>query len=96
MGELSRRLLVTSGNVTGLVERLAKEGLVVREVDAADRRVYRVLLTARGQALFDGHGRGARNMGRGTGRRDWSPGRLDAGARGLMDAWRRRLAGAAR
>lgn len=52
MGSLTRRLLVSGGNVTGVVDRLEKEGLVAREVDAADRRVYRVALTASGRAMF--------------------------------------------
>lgn len=52
MGALTRRLFVSGGNVTGLVDRLEKEGLVAREVDAADRRIYRVALTPSGRALF--------------------------------------------
>jgi DNA-binding MarR family transcriptional regulator len=52
MGALTKRLLVSGGNVTGLVDRLAKEGLVAREVDAADRRIYRVALTEAGRKLF--------------------------------------------
>jgi DNA-binding MarR family transcriptional regulator len=52
MGALTRRLLVSGGNVTGVVDRLEKEGLVAREVDATDRRIYRVALTASGRALF--------------------------------------------
>jgi DNA-binding MarR family transcriptional regulator len=52
MSELSQRLMVTGGNVTGITDGLEKEGLVVREVDAADRRVFRVKLTAEGQKQF--------------------------------------------
>ncbi|HEX3382156.1 MAG TPA: MarR family transcriptional regulator [Paraburkholderia sp.] len=52
MTELSRRLMVTGGNVTGITDGLEREGLVVREVDAADRRVYRVKLTTEGQQQF--------------------------------------------
>lgn len=52
MSELSQRLMVTGGNVTGITDGLAKEGLVVREVDRADRRVYRVKLTADGERQF--------------------------------------------
>jgi DNA-binding MarR family transcriptional regulator len=52
MSELSQRMMVTGGNVTGITDGLEKEGLVVREVDAADRRVYRVRLTAEGQRQF--------------------------------------------
>ena len=52
MGELSKRLMVTGGNVTGITDMLEKEGLVIREVDAADRRVFRVKLSAEGQRQF--------------------------------------------
>jgi DNA-binding MarR family transcriptional regulator len=52
MSELSQRMMVTGGNVTGITDGLEKEGLVVREVDASDRRVYRVKLTAEGQRQF--------------------------------------------
>src|SRR5579872_1748673 len=52
MSELSQRMMVTGGNVTGITDGLEKEGLVVREIDAADRRVYRVKLTAEGERQF--------------------------------------------
>lgn len=52
MSELSQRLMVTGGNVTGITDGLEKDGLVVREVDASDRRVYRVKLTTEGRRLF--------------------------------------------
>jgi DNA-binding MarR family transcriptional regulator len=52
MGELSQRMMVTGGNVTGITDCLEKEGLVVREVDPADRRVNRVKLTAAGERQF--------------------------------------------
>jgi DNA-binding MarR family transcriptional regulator len=52
MSELSQRMMVTGGNVTGVTDGLEKEGLVVREVDATDRRVFRVKLTAEGQRQF--------------------------------------------
>jgi DNA-binding MarR family transcriptional regulator len=52
MSELSQRMMVTGGNVTGITDGLEKEGLVVREVDSADRRVYRVKLTAEGERQF--------------------------------------------
>lgn len=52
MSELSQRMMVTGGNVTGITDGLEKEGLVVREVDPSDRRVYRVRLTAEGQRQF--------------------------------------------
>ena len=53
MGELSRRLMVTSGSVTGLTDQLAAEGLVERTPIPADRRAYLVRLTARGKRAFD-------------------------------------------
>jgi DNA-binding MarR family transcriptional regulator len=52
MRELSRRLMVTGGNVTGLTDRLVAEGLVERHADAADRRTFQVRLTAEGQRQF--------------------------------------------
>lgn len=52
MSELSQRMMVTGGNVTGITDGLEKEGLVQREVDAADRRVFRVKLTPEGQRQF--------------------------------------------
>jgi len=52
MGALSRRMMVTNGNVTGLVARLIREGLVERRVDAADRRSAKVRLTAAGRRAF--------------------------------------------
>jgi DNA-binding MarR family transcriptional regulator len=42
MSELSRRMMVTNGNITGLVERLVAEGLVDRTAAAKDRRVQMV------------------------------------------------------
>ncbi|HTL93444.1 MAG TPA: MarR family transcriptional regulator [Steroidobacteraceae bacterium] len=52
MSELSQRMMVTGGNVTGITDGLEKEGLVVREVDSADRRVFRVKLTTEGERQF--------------------------------------------
>ncbi|MGF6721767.1 DNA-binding MarR family transcriptional regulator [Paraburkholderia sp. GAS41] len=53
MTELSRRLMVTGGNVTGITDQLEKEGLVVRDADPNDRRSISVHLTAEGRTLFD-------------------------------------------
>jgi DNA-binding MarR family transcriptional regulator len=44
--------MVTGGNVTGITDGLEKEGLVIREIDPTDRRVFRVRLTAEGQKQF--------------------------------------------
>ena len=52
MSELSQRMMVTGGNVTGITDGLESDGLVVREVDTADRRVFRVKLSAEGQRQF--------------------------------------------
>jgi len=51
-GELTRELLVTAGNVTGIVERLAGIGLVERCPVPEDRRAVRVRLTTRGRRLM--------------------------------------------
>jgi len=53
MGELSRRLMVTSGNVTGLTDQLVAEGLVERTPIPADRRAFLVRLTTKGKRAFD-------------------------------------------
>jgi len=53
MGELSRRLMVTSGSITGLTDQLAAEGLVERKPIPADRRAYLVRLTEKGRRAFD-------------------------------------------
>jgi DNA-binding MarR family transcriptional regulator len=50
-GELTRELLVTAGNVTGIVDRLQGLGLVERRPVPEDRRAVRVVLTARGRRL---------------------------------------------
>ncbi len=53
MSELSARLMVTNGNVTGLVDRLVTRGLVARRADPQDQRVQIVRLTRKGRVLFD-------------------------------------------
>jgi DNA-binding MarR family transcriptional regulator len=50
-GDLTRQLLVTAGNVTGVVDRLAGLGLVERRPVPEDRRAVRVRLTPRGRHL---------------------------------------------
>ncbi len=52
MNVLSRYLMVTGGNVTGLTDELVKEGLVERTDDPDDRRSWLVRLTAKGHADF--------------------------------------------
>ena len=53
MGELSDRLMVSNGNVTGLVDRLVEEDLVTRVPLPQDRRQSRVKLTQAGKRSFD-------------------------------------------
>ena len=53
MNELSRRMMVTGGNVTGITDQLVSEGVVERLDVEGDRRAYRVRLTTRGRKLFD-------------------------------------------
>lgn len=74
MGELSRRMMVTGGNVTGITDALENEGLVARVADPADRRALRVLLTAEGRRQFSRmaaeHERWIEALFAGLGRRD--------------------------
>jgi DNA-binding MarR family transcriptional regulator len=53
MRMLSRHLMVTGGNVTGLTDELENEGFVVREASAEDRRSYLVKLTPVGRTRFE-------------------------------------------
>jgi DNA-binding MarR family transcriptional regulator len=52
MSELSRRLMVTGGNITGITDLLEAEGLVARVDHPTDRRAYTVKLTSAGRRLF--------------------------------------------
>ena len=53
MSELSRRLMVSNGNVTGIVDRLVEDGLVIRVEVEGDRRATRVRLTSDGRRTFE-------------------------------------------
>ena len=53
MSELSRRLMVSNGNVTGLTERLVREGLVSRNTSPTDARTQLVRLTSAGTRAFE-------------------------------------------
>ena len=57
MNALSRYLMVSGGNVTGLTDELEKDGLVTRDDDPDDRRSYRVRLTPAGRKTFEGMAR---------------------------------------
>jgi DNA-binding MarR family transcriptional regulator len=52
MTALSRALKVSNGNVTGIIDRLVRERLVVRTSNAKDRRATHVTLTKRGREKF--------------------------------------------
>ncbi len=52
MNELSRRMMVTGGNVTGITDQLEGEGLVERVEVEGDRRAFRVRLTTQGRRQF--------------------------------------------
>jgi DNA-binding MarR family transcriptional regulator len=52
LGELSQRMMVSNGNVTGLVERLVEQGLIDRRPSPKDRRAQIVSLTAEGRRVF--------------------------------------------
>jgi DNA-binding MarR family transcriptional regulator len=53
MRELSRYLMVTGGNVTGLTDDLERDGLVSREAAPADRRAWILRLTPKGRRSFE-------------------------------------------
>ena len=53
MGDISRWLLVSSGNITGIVSRLVSDGLVVRSLSVDDRRTHLVRLSDKGREEFE-------------------------------------------
>lgn len=53
MSELSRKLMVSNGNVTGVIDRLERAGLVTRTRAEHDRRIQYIALTPDGSARFD-------------------------------------------
>jgi len=53
MKELSQRLMVTGGNVTGITDQLVSEGLVERVGVEGDRRAFLVRLTSEGRETFE-------------------------------------------
>ena len=52
LSELAERLLVTGGNVTGIIDRLERDGYVYRQRDTKDRRIVKALLTDKGYDLY--------------------------------------------
>lgn len=51
-GQLGQRMMLSKAPVTGLVDRLARAGLVERRPDEHDRRVSRVVITSEGEAMW--------------------------------------------
>lgn len=74
MKELSDRLMVSKGNVTGLINRMDEAGLIDRRRNPTDGRAQMVRLTAKGRKLFDTmrplHNQWFRDMMHGLGHRD--------------------------
>ena len=52
MGELSKLMMVTGGNVTGIADQLEREELVLRVPDPQDGRAFVLKLTPRGRTAF--------------------------------------------
>jgi DNA-binding MarR family transcriptional regulator len=52
LGEVSKRLMVSAGNVTALVERLLESGHITRAPSPRDRRVQVIRMTAEGRSTF--------------------------------------------
>ena len=52
LGELPKRLMVTAGSVTPIIDRLVKDGYVTRTPSNIDRRVQIICLTVEGRKLF--------------------------------------------
>jgi DNA-binding MarR family transcriptional regulator len=52
LSEVSKRMMVSNGNVTGLVERLVESGHLARRASETDRRVQLIKLTDLGRAEF--------------------------------------------
>lgn len=53
MSELSQHLMVTNGNITGIIDNLERDGLVERVLLPEDRRARKVRLTEKGRTTFD-------------------------------------------
>ena len=52
LSEVADRLLVTGGNVTGIIDRLENAGLVTRQRDSKDRRIVWARLTEKGYGIY--------------------------------------------
>ena len=74
MSDLARMLNCDTSNITGLVDRVARQGLVIRSAYQGDRRVTRVALTPRGDELVQRF-RGELQARLGERLSHWTPGR---------------------
>ena len=52
LSDLGKYLDVTKGNVTGLVDRMERDGLAKRKDDPKDRRVIRAIITPKGKKIL--------------------------------------------
>ena len=52
LSELGKSLDVTKGNITGLIDRMERDGLAKRKPDPKDRRVWRAVITAKGRKVL--------------------------------------------
>lgn len=53
MGEIAKMLMVTKGNITGVVRRLEQEKLVLKKASKTDRRIQSVKISAKGHRLWE-------------------------------------------
>lgn len=52
VGELAGRLIASKGNITGLLDRMQKDGLITKEAKSEDRRSFQVKISKKGASLF--------------------------------------------
>lgn len=52
LSELGKNLDVTKGNITGLIDRMERDGLAKRKDDSKDRRVIRAIITSKGKTIL--------------------------------------------
>jgi DNA-binding MarR family transcriptional regulator len=53
VGEIAGMVMASSGNITGLLDRMEADGLVERRASPHDRRSQQIRMTSRGRTLFD-------------------------------------------
>ena len=74
MGDVSNWLLVSSGNITGIISRLEEDGYVTRTRSSGDRRSHLVRLSSKGRKEFErmslAHEKWIRNMFSGISRKE--------------------------